>query len=134
MSSKLTNKQNALRYVFVAFLFLSSTSFLAAQIQLNGRVVDGKNEPLVGATILVKGTTNGTVTDIDGTYNLTVSDANSVLQISYTGFLTKEEPVNGRNNINITLSEDAELLDEVVVVGYGAQKKACGNGCYFYFG
>lgn len=78
--------------------------------------------PLPGVNILVKGTSNGTVSDFDGNYTLKV-DAKATLVYSYLGFQTKEEPVNGRNQINVTLTEDTESLEEVVIVGYGTQKK-----------
>ncbi len=128
MKGKLTNATGFLRISLGCLLVFFSTSFLSAQINVNGRISDSKNEPLVGATVLVKGTDSGTVTDVDGNYNITVANANAVLQISYTGFLTKEEAVNGRSTINMTLSEDAELLDEVVVTGYGVQKKRVVTG------
>ena len=68
-----------------------------------------------------KGTTNGTITDFDGNFVLTVSE-NAVLQISYIGYKTQEIPVANKTKLNITMEEDTEVLDEVVVVGYGAQK------------
>ena len=66
-----------------------------------------------------KGTTNGTQTDFDGNYTLDGVDANAVLVVSYIGYATQEVPVNGRSTINITLAEDAQALDEVVIIGYG---------------
>ncbi|MEM9144419.1 MAG: SusC/RagA family TonB-linked outer membrane protein, partial [Bacteroidota bacterium] len=83
--------------------------------------------PLAGASVVEKGTTNGTQTDFDGNYTLQV-DANAVLIISYVGYLTQEVPVNGRNTVNVQLEEDTALLDEVVVVGYGTQKKEAVTG------
>lgn len=89
---------------------------------LSGRITDVQNEPLIGVNIVEKGTSNGTVTDIDGRYSLPVP-ADAVIVFSYIGYTGQEVPRNGRNIINVTLGEDSELLDEVVVVGYGTQKK-----------
>ena len=85
-------------------------------------VVDSKGEPVIGANVVQKGTTNGTITDIDGIANLNVPKG-ATLQVSFVGFKEQEVKANG-SKITVTLKEDAELLDEVVVVGYGAQKKA----------
>lgn len=89
---------------------------------LTGTIIDQEGEPIIGANIIEKGTTNGTVTDIDGTFSLSVSD-NAVLQISYIGYLPQEIPVSGRTKLDIVLVEDTQTLDEVVVVGYGVLKK-----------
>ncbi|WP_323805943.1 TonB-dependent receptor [Bacteroides sp.] len=90
--------------------------------QVSGVVTDGTGETVIGASVLEKGTTNGTITDLDGKFILTVNE-NAVLQISYVGYSTQEVPVKGKTSFNITLKEDSEMLEEVVVVGYGAQKK-----------
>lgn len=90
--------------------------------QVSGVVTDGTGETVIGASVLEKGTTNGTITDLDGKFILTVNE-NAVLQISYVGYTTLEVPVKGKTSFNITLKEDSEMLEEVVVVGYGAQKK-----------
>lgn len=89
---------------------------------VSGTVVDVNGEPIIGASVMVKGTTNGTITDIDGHYLLTVPE-NCSLEISYIGYTTLTVSSKGKNIINATLTEDAQLLDEVVVVGYGTQKK-----------
>ncbi|MFX0555530.1 SusC/RagA family TonB-linked outer membrane protein [Maribacter sp. CXY002] len=89
---------------------------------VTGTVSDATG-PLPGASVLVKGTTNGTQTDFDGNYAINVADNNSVLVFSYIGFKTVEVPVNGQTTINLTMEEDAAALDEVVVTGYGAQSK-----------
>lgn len=88
---------------------------------ITGVVVDQKGEPIIGANIVEKGTTNGTVTDIDGKFSIEISS--SVLQISYIGYIVQEVSVGNKNNLNIRLAEDSQKLDEVVVVGYGVQKK-----------
>ena len=90
--------------------------------RITGVVTDEKGDPIVGANIVEKGTINGVVTDIDGKFNLTVSDGASFL-VSYIGYNTQEIKVGNKNVINITMLEDLKTLDEVVVVGYGTQKK-----------
>lgn len=96
---------------------------MAQQHQKVTVVVSDNAGELIGANVLVKGTTNGNVTDIDGRVVLQDVPANAVLEISFIGYKTKEVPVKGQNLIRVTLSEDSETLDEVVVVGYGTQKK-----------
>ncbi|CAN0587734.1 unnamed protein product, partial [Ectocarpus sp. 12 AP-2014] len=90
--------------------------FLQAQ-EVSGTVSDASG-PLPGASVLVKGTTNGTQTDFDGNYTLTAEEG-AVLIVSYIGYKTQEVAVNGRTSINFTLEEDAEALEEVVIIGYG---------------
>jgi TonB-linked SusC/RagA family outer membrane protein len=91
--------------------------------QISGKVTDENGEPVIGANIMEKGTTNGTVTDIDGNFTLQVPE-NTVLQVSYIGYLTIEEPVGNRQMVNISMKEDAQTMDEVVVIGYGTIKRA----------
>lgn len=93
------------------------------QKTINGKVLDATGEPIIGANVLVKGTTNGTITDIDGNFTLNVP-TECVLQISYIGFNTQEIKVTSTtNDITVNLKEDSKTLEEVVVVGYGTQKK-----------
>ena len=87
-------------------------------------VVDGTGEPVIGANVVVKGTTNGTITDFDGNYTIEGVSANDVLVISYIGYLSQEVPVGNQSMIKVTLKEDTQTLDEVVVVGYGTMKKS----------
>ena len=93
----------------------------------NGRtvtvIVSDAAGGLIGANVIVKGTTNGNVTDFDGKAVLQDVPENAILEISYIGYQTKEVPVNGQTNINVTLVEDSEALEEVVVVGYGTMEK-----------
>lgn len=89
---------------------------------VTGTVVDKNGEPIIGANIIVKGTSQGTITDIDGKYSLEVTE-DAVLQISYIGFLNQEISVKGKTLINVHLTEDTQSLEEVVVIGYGTQKK-----------
>lgn len=87
-----------------------------------GQIKDQNGDPIIGANVSVKGTTNGTITDIDGNFALTVSSSD-LLQISYIGYLTQEIQVGNTSVFNIVLKEDVETLDEVVIIGYTSQKK-----------
>ncbi len=89
---------------------------------INGVIVDAKREAIIGANVVVKGTTIGTVTDFDGKFALNVPDG-AVLTITYIGYLTQDVSVGSRNSLNIVLVEDTKAIDEIVVVGYGTQKK-----------
>lgn len=89
---------------------------------VTGKVVTADGEPIIGANVVEKGTMNGTVTDLDGTFSMDLS-SNSVLQISYIGYLATEKRVGDQRNITIQLAEDSQSLDEVVVVGYGTVRK-----------
>lgn len=91
--------------------------------QISGKVMDENGEPVIGANIMEKGTTNGTITDIDGNFVLQVPE-NAVLQISYIGYLTTEVTVGNRQTVVITMKEDILIMDEIVVIGYGAVKRA----------
>ena len=91
---------------------------------MTGVIVDASGEPLIGVSVVEKGNkTNGAVTDIDGKFVINVP-ANSSLVVSYVGYKTQEVAVAGKHNINVTLKEDAEMLNDVVVIGYGVVKKA----------
>lgn len=92
------------------------------QKQVVGTVVDSNGDPIIGASVTVKGATIGTVTDLDGNFSLAIP-ANSTLQIKYVGYINQEIRVGDQTKINITLKEDTQSLDEVVVVGYGVEKK-----------
>ena len=89
---------------------------------IQGVVTDANGEPIIGANIMIEGTTTGTITDFDGRFTLDVPE-NATLQISYIGFVSQNVKVNGRKDITVKLVEDAQALDEVVVVGYGVMKK-----------
>jgi len=95
------------------------------RIAVKGNVTDMKGEPLIGVSIIVKNNPNiGAVTDIDGNYTINVRDRRTILEYKYVGFIPKEEEVGERKIINVIMQEDVGQLDEVVVVGYGTQKKA----------
>ncbi len=110
----------------ITFVFLWTFSFVlfAQNINVSGTVNDLNGEPLIGVSIQVRGTSVGTVTDFDGTFTLTNISPNSTLDISYVGMRTQTVNVNGQTTLNIVLTEDSELLSEVVVTGFGlAQRK-----------
>ena len=90
---------------------------------VKGVVVDKSGEPVIGANVVVKGTTNGSITDLDGNFSISDVPANAVLEISYIGYKTQTVEVKGQSSIQVTLLEDSETLDEVVVVGYGSSVK-----------
>lgn len=93
------------------------------KIEIRGNVKDEKNEPLIGATIMEKGTQNGVTTDIDGNFVLNVASPQATLSVSFIGYTAQETALKGRKIVSITLKEDTETLEEVVVVGFGKQKK-----------
>lgn len=92
--------------------------------EISGVINDINGEPIVGANVVVRGTTNGTITNIDGEYTLSNVPSDAVLTVSYIGYIEQTINVSGQNVINVTLREDTQKIDEVVVVGYGVQKKA----------
>ncbi|WP_196068416.1 carboxypeptidase-like regulatory domain-containing protein, partial [Bacteroides faecis] len=96
-------------------LFLSLSAF-AQQITVKGHVADAAGEPVIGASVIEGKSTNGTITDIDGNFSLSVS-ANSTLTVSFVGYKTQTISVNGKTSLKVTLQEDTEVLDEVVVIG-----------------
>lgn len=96
---------------------------LAQTVTISGNVKDSTGEPVIGASVLEKGTTNGIITDFDGNFNLSVGEK-STLVISFVGYKTQEINVNGQTSFNVILKEDTEVLEEVVVVGYGTAKKS----------
>lgn len=109
------------------FAFMLPMGALAQNIQLNGTVTDVSGESVIGASVLEKGTTNGVITDIDGNFTLSVSPKATII-ISYVGYAPQEIALNGRKELKVVLKEDTELLDEVVVIGYGTQKKSDVSG------
>ncbi|GAA3653082.1 SusC/RagA family TonB-linked outer membrane protein [Flavivirga jejuensis] len=102
---------------------VNSTVEPLRQVIVTGTLLDINGNPLPGANIIEKGTTNGTLVNFDGHFSLSVTDKNAILVASYIGFATKEVQVNGQTNLNIVLEEDTAALDEIIVVGYGTQKK-----------
>jgi iron complex outermembrane receptor protein len=102
--------------------FCATATF--AQFSVKGKVLDEFGEGIIGANIIEKGTTNGTITDLDGNYSLSISNSQgTILQFSFIGYNTKEETVNGRNTIDVTLDPSVVNLGEVVAIGYGTQTR-----------
>ncbi|MDD4697980.1 MAG: TonB-dependent receptor [Fermentimonas sp.] len=105
------------------FIWIFSLSIFAQNITVRGTVYDADGEALIGVTVQVQGTTTGTVTDVNGGYVLQNVSPNANLEVSYVGMQSEIVPVRGRTQINVELTDDTELLDELVVVGYGEQRR-----------
>ncbi|MDR3261435.1 MAG: TonB-dependent receptor [Tannerella sp.] len=118
---------NELNYEFENnYIVLSKKAILQPQQsgkRVTGTVTDVNGEPIIGANVVMKGTTNGTVTDIDGKFSLTIAPSDDSMEISYIGYTTKEMTIGNDTHFNIILIEDTQALEEVVVVGYGTQRK-----------
>jgi TonB-linked SusC/RagA family outer membrane protein len=113
-----------MKNLLLILFFLASTSVFAQKITITGTVSDEKGIPLTGTTVQVKGTSTGTTTDINGKYSVEAPGTNSTLVFSFVGYVTKEVPVQSQTTINISLVPEVKGLQEVVVVGYGTQKKS----------
>ena len=112
------------RYLILLLSFFTLGVY-AQQVKLTGNAVAASDkQPMIGLTVLVKGTTNGTVTDLDGNYMLNNVAKDATIVFSMIGYKTQEIKVNGRTVINVVMSDDTQALDEVVVIGYGAVKKS----------
>ncbi|MHB9143062.1 MAG: SusC/RagA family TonB-linked outer membrane protein, partial [Paludibacter sp.] len=113
--------------ILIFLLLLSSFLYSQeafSQIKVKGRVVDNKGESLLGVNVLIKGTTNGVITDSEGNYSITVPAGDAILRFSYIGYVNQEIKVGDKAVINVTLAENTQGIDEVVVVGYGSMKKS----------
>ncbi|WP_422083606.1 SusC/RagA family TonB-linked outer membrane protein [Ulvibacterium sp.] len=111
------------KFLFV-FGLLWGITMRGQDVTITGTVVsESDSQPLPGVNVLVKGTTTGAVTDFDGNYSIVAPDANSTLMFSYIGFTSQEIAINGQSQVNVSMTEDATSLDEVVLVGYGTQIK-----------
>ena len=119
-----TNPKNhgALKRLFFTAVVSACSLSMMAQSKVTGKIVDATGEPIIGASVVVKGSLTGTVTDLDGNFTLNNVPENSKLEVSYVGF--RSQTLSPSSNLNITLEEDKQLLDEVVVVGYGVQRKS----------
>lgn len=111
----------------LALMLIPSEIFAQNAITVTGTVTDSQNEPLIGASVIVKGQKTGVATDLDGKYTITVA-SNGILTFSYVGMKPREESVRGRKVIDIVLDEDVNIMDEVVVVGYGTQRRGSVTG------
>src|SRR5690606_23265065 len=100
-----------------------STMTADTLVSIKGIVKDSKDEHLIGDCLLVEGTTLGTTTDVEGKFSLDMVPANGVLKLSYIGFIAESIPVNNRSSFEIVMREDQKILEEIVVVGFGSQKK-----------
>ena len=115
--------KSILRSIFLTVLLITVSAGIMAQKSVNGRVTDTEGQPVAGANVTLKGTSTGTITDIDGKFTLKVTSDESIVSVSFIGYITREIEVGARTEIDITLETDATALDEVVVTGYGTQKK-----------
>ena len=125
-TSRVANKERfffVLRPTLLIAAFVLALSSAFAQITLSGTVTSEDKQALIGATVVVKGSGTGMVTDLDGKYTIEVPDRNAILVFSYTGFAEQEVTVGSQTQIDIVLQVDIQRLNELVVVGYGSQKK-----------
>lgn len=114
--------KNFLFFIFTVLLFHNALG-QNGTYTLTGSVKDKDGEPIIGANIRVKDSSNGTITDVDGKFAIIIPTKGANLTISYVGYKSREITVkDGKNNINITIEEDSKQLDDIVVIGYGAQK------------
>ena len=117
-----------LRMLFLYGLLVISVGAFAQGGKVSGRVLDDAGEPVIGAGILLKGTSIGTITDLDGYFILSVPDLNGVFVVSFVGMESQEIPIKGKSKFNVTLKSSSQMLEEVQVVAYGAQKKVTLTG------
>jgi TonB-linked SusC/RagA family outer membrane protein len=117
-------KDKTLSIMFTMLLLISATNALAQDKSITGIVIDDLDKPVIGANVSVAGTTNGTTTDINGSFSLANVPTGAQLQISYIGYITQTLVVGSTTNFRIVLVEDSQALDEIVVIGYGTQKKS----------
>lgn len=120
-------KHRNFRFLLLSLYFFTSIVTFA-QINVRGRVVDTTGETLIGVNVILKGTGQGTVTNMNGEFTISAPSSNSSLIFSYVGFAEQEIPLNGRTYLNVTMEQDTEILDEVIVVGYGTQKRTSVTG------
>lgn len=113
-----------LRFGLISILLgLFVTQSFAQNVTITGVVKDQSGEPLIGVNVMEKGTTNGSITDVDGKYSVSVKGGKTILVFSYIGYISQEIPVGNQKTLNVTMKEDTEELEEVVVIGYGTAKK-----------
>lgn len=118
-----TIKHKVVRMLMAAIFAVTCMS-MQAQTTVTGTVTDSSGEPVIGASVVEKGKSNGAATDIDGNYTITVSGPNASLVFSYVGCESQTVALKGRTKVDVTLADSREALDEVVVVGYGTQRKS----------
>lgn len=120
MNLRKVSKRDKSQRLLLSVLFAFISLVAMAQDKVTGTVVDELGEPIIGASVLVKGTSNGTVTDIDGNFTIPSVPKDGSLVISYVGYVSKTVSVSGKDKINVKLSEDKQVLNEVIVTGYGS--------------
>ena len=108
----------------VLFVVLTSFAQTAFSQTIQGKVTDENGVPFPGASVTVKGTSKGVITDYDGFYKLILEENSEILIFSFLGYTSSEEAINGRTTINVSLEPDAQSLGEIIVVGYGAEKRS----------
>ena len=124
MKKKCRTIKSLLSGIIIFLGLMNGQAILAQQINITGKVVSGQtNESLTGVTVLEKGTTNGTLTDALGNYSIKVTNANSILVFSFVGLESQEVVVGGQKVIDVAMKETVSMLDEVVVTGYGTQRR-----------
>lgn len=114
------------RYVWVLFALVFSVSVAAQKTVVKGNILDKDNLPIIGANILEKGTSNGTISDVDGNFTLSITNPKATLLITYIGYKNVEMPASA--NMKVVMTEDSEMLEDVVVIGYGSVKKSDATG------
>ena len=110
-------------FLVLTFIIFSFGCVSAQKTVIKGTVTDTNDQLMIGVNVLEKGTSNGTITDFDGNYQISVKNGD-VLQFSYIGYVTQTITIVDQKSLNVVMAEDASQLDEVVVVGYGTQKKS----------
>lgn len=112
------------KWIALCLMLLIGSMSVQAQTRITGQVIDGAvNEPLIGASVQVPGTSTGTITDLDGNFQFDVPAGKMIIQVSMIGYKTQVINIKGKNHIKVTMQEDSKVMDEVVVVGYGTMKK-----------
>lgn len=120
----MATKNNRFHHLFLLLLFVVGTQLLSAQqISITGTVTDQNGDPIIGASVIADNSGNGTATDIDGQYTIK-ADPLGQLRFSYIGYSSQTVNIEGRSTINVTMTENEAMLDEVVVIGYGTLKKS----------
>ncbi len=119
---------NLSRGILLTLLGMVSFCLYAQNVTLKGTVADAQGEPLIGVTVQVQGTTNGTITDMNGNFTLSNVPSDAMIEVSYVGMRSQSIALNGRTTLQIILAEDTELLEEVVVVGYGTMRREAVTG------
>ncbi|MBR4364597.1 MAG: TonB-dependent receptor [Prevotella sp.] len=112
------------KWIALCLMLLIGSMSVQAQTRITGQVIDGAvNEPLIGASVQVPGTSTGTITDLDGNFQFDVPAGKMIIQVSMIGYKTQVINIKGKNHIKVTMQEDSKVMDEVVVVGYGTMRK-----------